>query len=78
MFSDPSFASRSSARWRLRPTAVLASSSPPMNAARAARTCRSSSRGAMTGVIVQIHLTARNPLVELADGNRRFLLIVFR
>jgi transcriptional regulator len=29
-----------------------------------------------TGVIVQIHLTARNPLVELADGNRRFLLIV--
>ena len=28
------------------------------------------------GVIVQIHLTARNPLVELADGNRRFLLIV--
>jgi transcriptional regulator len=29
-----------------------------------------------TGVIVQIHLTARNPLVELADGSRRFLLIV--
>ena len=29
-----------------------------------------------TGVIVQIHLTARNPLVELADGVRRFLLIV--
>jgi transcriptional regulator len=29
-----------------------------------------------TGVIVQIHLTARNPLVELANGNRRFLLIV--
>jgi len=29
-----------------------------------------------TGVIVQIHFTARNPLVELADGNRRFLLIV--
>ena len=29
-----------------------------------------------TSVIVQIHLTARNPLVELADGNRRFLLIV--
>ncbi|MBR0796767.1 FMN-binding negative transcriptional regulator [Bradyrhizobium jicamae] len=28
------------------------------------------------GVIVQIHLTARNPLVELADGARRFLLIV--
>jgi transcriptional regulator len=28
------------------------------------------------GVIVQIHLTARNPLVQLADGNRRFLLIV--
>jgi transcriptional regulator len=28
-----------------------------------------------TGVIVQIHLTARNPLVELADGVRRFLLI---
>ena len=27
-------------------------------------------------VVVQIHLTARNPLVELADGNRRFLLIV--
>ena len=26
--------------------------------------------------IVQIHLTARNPLVELADGVRRFLLIV--
>jgi transcriptional regulator len=26
--------------------------------------------------IVQIHLTAKNPLVELADGNRRFLLIV--
>src|SRR4029078_595273 len=25
---------------------------------------------------VQIHLTARNPLVELADGVRRFLLIV--
>src|SRR4051812_2858135 len=29
-----------------------------------------------TGVVVQIHLTARNPLVELADGVRRFLLIV--
>jgi transcriptional regulator len=29
-----------------------------------------------TGVIVQLHLTARNPLVELADGVRRFLLIV--
>ena len=29
-----------------------------------------------TGVIVQIHFTARNPLVELADGVRRFLLIV--
>ena len=27
-------------------------------------------------VIVQIHFTARNPLVELADGVRRFLLIV--
>ena len=27
-------------------------------------------------VIVQIHLTAKNPLVELADGKRRFLLIV--
>jgi transcriptional regulator len=27
-------------------------------------------------VTVQIHLTAKNPLVELADGNRRFLLIV--
>ena len=27
-------------------------------------------------VIVQIHLTARNPLVELVDGKRRFLLIV--
>ena len=27
-------------------------------------------------VIVQIHLTAKNPLVELADGVRRFLLIV--
>jgi transcriptional regulator len=27
-------------------------------------------------VIVQIHLTAKNPLVELADGTRRFLLIV--
>ncbi|KRR22458.1 FMN-binding negative transcriptional regulator [Bradyrhizobium retamae] len=27
-------------------------------------------------VIVQIHLTAKNPLVQLADGNRRFLLIV--
>ncbi len=26
--------------------------------------------------IVQIHLTAKNPLVELADGIRRFLLIV--
>ncbi len=26
--------------------------------------------------IVQIHLTARNPLVELANGERRFLLIV--
>ncbi|MBR0780204.1 FMN-binding negative transcriptional regulator [Bradyrhizobium iriomotense] len=26
--------------------------------------------------IVQIHLTARNPLVPLADGARRFLLIV--
>ncbi|KJC35388.1 transcriptional regulator [Bradyrhizobium sp. LTSP885] len=29
-----------------------------------------------SSVIVQIHLTARNPLVELADGIRRFLLIV--
>jgi transcriptional regulator len=27
-------------------------------------------------VLVQVHLTARNPLVELADGARRFLLIV--
>ncbi|WP_426609139.1 FMN-binding negative transcriptional regulator [Bradyrhizobium sp. McL0616] len=27
-------------------------------------------------VIVQIHFTAKNPLVELADGARRFLLIV--
>ena len=27
-------------------------------------------------VIVQIHFTAKNPLVELADGVRRFLLIV--
>ena len=27
-------------------------------------------------VIVQIHLTSKNPLVELADGVRRFLLIV--
>ena len=27
-------------------------------------------------VIVQIHLTAKNPLVALADGSRRFLLIV--
>ena len=26
--------------------------------------------------MVQIHLTARNPLVALADGSRRFLLIV--
>ncbi|MBR1175883.1 FMN-binding negative transcriptional regulator [Bradyrhizobium sp. KB893862 SZCCT0404] len=26
--------------------------------------------------LVQIHLTARNPLVPLADGSRRFLLIV--
>ena len=47
-----------------------------MNAAHAGRTCRLSSRGATTSVIVQIHLTARNPLVELADGVRRFLLIV--
>ena len=29
-----------------------------------------------TSVIVQVHLTARNPLIELADGVRRFLLIV--
>ncbi|KJC57727.1 transcriptional regulator [Bradyrhizobium sp. LTSPM299] len=29
-----------------------------------------------SSVIVQIHLTAKNPLVELADGSRRFLLIV--
>ena len=29
-----------------------------------------------TSVIVQIHLTARNALVEVADGVRRFLLIV--
>jgi transcriptional regulator len=28
------------------------------------------------GVIAQFHLTARNPMVELAGGNRRFLLIV--
>jgi transcriptional regulator len=27
-------------------------------------------------VIVQLHLTAKNPLVALADGDRRFLLIV--
>ena len=27
-------------------------------------------------VIVQLHLTAKNPLVPLADGNRRFLLII--
>jgi transcriptional regulator len=29
-----------------------------------------------TSVVAQLHLTAKNPLVELADGNRRFLLIV--
>ena len=29
-----------------------------------------------TSAIVQVHLTAKNPLVELADGVRRFLLIV--
>jgi transcriptional regulator len=28
------------------------------------------------GVVAQLHLTARNPLVPLADGERRFLLIV--
>jgi transcriptional regulator len=28
------------------------------------------------GVVAQLHLTARNPLVALADGERRFLLIV--
>lgn len=28
------------------------------------------------GVVVQLHLTAKNPLVALADGSRRFLLIV--
>jgi len=28
------------------------------------------------GVVAQFHLTARNPLVELADGRRRFLLVV--
>jgi transcriptional regulator len=28
------------------------------------------------GVTAQLHLTARNPLVALADGQRRFLLIV--
>ena len=28
------------------------------------------------GVIAQLHLTARNPLVALADGERRLLLIV--
>lgn len=28
------------------------------------------------GVTVQLHFTARNPLAELADGHRRFLLIV--
>lgn len=27
-------------------------------------------------VVVQVHFTAKNPLVALADGNRRFLLIV--
>lgn len=27
-------------------------------------------------VVVQVHLTARNPLVALADGRRRFLLVV--
>src|SRR5579884_238199 len=27
-------------------------------------------------VVAQLHLTARNPLVPLADGARRFLLIV--
>ena len=32
--------------------------------------------GATGSVIVQIHFTAKNPLVELADGIRRFLLIV--
>src|ERR1700752_138266 len=29
-----------------------------------------------TRAIVQLHLTARNPLVDLADGVRRFILIV--
>jgi|SRR6185312_75170 len=28
------------------------------------------------GAVAQLHLTAKNPLVALADGNRRFLLIV--
>jgi transcriptional regulator len=28
------------------------------------------------GTVAQVHFTARNPLVELADGVRRFLLIV--
>ncbi len=29
-----------------------------------------------TGTVAKVHFTARNPLVELADGVRRFLLIV--
>lgn len=29
-----------------------------------------------SSVVVQIHFTAKNPLVQLADGARRFLLIV--
>ena len=28
------------------------------------------------GVVAQVHFTAKNPLADLADGNRRFLLIV--
>jgi len=28
------------------------------------------------GAVAQVHFTAKNPLVELADGSRRFLLIV--
>ena len=75
MFSDPSFASRSSAHSPSRPTAVLAYVAADEHGPRGSHVPfvieRRDDR-----VIAQIHLTARNPLVELADGVRRFLLIV--
>ena len=73
MSSGPSSASRNSARWRLQQTRLRCDrgGGDGPRASHVPFVRRRDGR-----VIVQIHFTAKNPLVELADGARRFLLIV--